>query len=69
MLQHNDGINDAITGTEKDHVVQDYAKMMQTGIQGSQTIIQQCAHFLLHPDQVIPLFFLYKLTRLSFEKC
>lgn len=49
IFQHHDGI----TGTEKDHVVQDYAKMMQNGIQNSQMIIQQCAHFLLHPDQVI----------------
>uniref|UniRef100_A0A0P5S8D1 Alpha-mannosidase n=1 Tax=Daphnia magna TaxID=35525 RepID=A0A0P5S8D1_9CRUS len=47
IFQHHDGI----TGTEKDHVVQDYAKMMQNGIQNSQMIIQQCAHFLLHPDQ------------------
>jgi alpha-mannosidase II len=59
LFQHHDGI----TGTEKDHVVQDYAKMMQTAIQGSQTIIQQCAHFLLHPAQVLPLFFLYKCTQ------
>ena len=51
LFQHHDGI----TGTAKDHVVQDYAKMMQTSIQDSQTIIQQCAHFLLHPDQVIYL--------------
>lgn len=49
VFQHHDGI----TGTAKDHVVQDYAKMMQKGIQNSQAVIEQCAHFLLHPDQVI----------------
>lgn len=53
IFQHHDGI----TGTEKDHVVQDYAKMMQKAIQNSQGVIEQCADFLLDPDQVLFLKF------------
>ena len=53
LFQHHDGI----TGTAKDYVVQDYAKMMQNGIANSQTVIEQCAHYLLHPEQVNFLFY------------
>lgn len=51
IFQHHDGI----TGTEKDHVVQDYAEMMQQSIQNAQSIIDQCAHFLLQKNQVISM--------------
>lgn len=48
LFQHHDGI----TGTEKDFVVDDYARLMQRAILNSQSIIDQCAFFLLHSDQV-----------------
>ncbi|KAG8229042.1 hypothetical protein J437_LFUL007597 [Ladona fulva] len=43
--------HDAITGTAKDHVVNDYAQKMLEAIAGTQHIIQQTAHYLLtSPD-------------------
>ncbi|XP_047114785.1 alpha-mannosidase 2 [Schistocerca piceifrons] len=47
LFQHHDGI----TGTAKDHVVEDYAKKMHDAITGLQHVIQQSAHYLLSPQQ------------------
>ncbi|XP_071451784.1 alpha-mannosidase 2 [Hetaerina americana] len=47
LFQHHDGI----TGTAKDHVMNDYAQKMLEAITGTQHVIQQCAHYLLtSPD-------------------
>ncbi|XP_046396724.1 alpha-mannosidase 2 [Ischnura elegans] len=47
LFQHHDGV----TGTAKDHVVNDYAQKMLEAISGTQHVIQQCAHYLLtSPD-------------------
>ncbi|KAL1122794.1 hypothetical protein AAG570_003120 [Ranatra chinensis] len=43
LFQHHDGI----TGTSKDHVVNDYASKMLEAIKSCQHIIQQSANFLL----------------------
>ncbi|XP_023714691.1 alpha-mannosidase 2 [Cryptotermes secundus] len=48
LFQHHD----AITGTAKDHVVEDYAKKLLEAINGMQHVMQQTAHFLLSPPQV-----------------
>ncbi|XP_069682276.1 alpha-mannosidase 2 isoform X2 [Periplaneta americana] len=45
LFQHHDGI----TGTARDHVVEDYAKKMLDAITGMQYVMQQSAHFLLYP--------------------
>lgn len=47
LFQHHDGV----TGTAKDHVVQDYAKKLFTAIHGCQHVIQQVAHYLLSPSK------------------
>uniref|UniRef100_A0A1B6CBG0 Alpha-mannosidase n=1 Tax=Clastoptera arizonana TaxID=38151 RepID=A0A1B6CBG0_9HEMI len=47
LFQHHDGI----TGTAKDHVVQDYAYKLLAAIRDCQHIIQQSAHFLLTPSK------------------
>jgi alpha-mannosidase II len=49
LFQHHDGI----TGTAKDHVVVDYANKMLDAINGMQHVMQQAAHFLLSPPQVL----------------
>lgn len=46
LMQHHDGI----AGTSRDNVMEDYARKMLDGINYSQHIIQQTAHFLLTPS-------------------
>lgn len=47
LFQHHDGI----TGTSKDFVVVDYAKKLLSSVQSCRRVIEQCVHYLLHPNQ------------------
>ncbi|XP_075221879.1 alpha-mannosidase 2 isoform X2 [Lycorma delicatula] len=67
LFQHHDGI----TGTAKDHVVDDYAKKMVDAIKSSHHVMQQAVHFLLStsklmytPDTYMEFFNLDDIRRL-----
>ena len=46
VFQHHDGV----TGTSKDHVVNDYGLKLQTAITSSQTIMEQSAAYLIYQN-------------------
>ncbi|CAF2556746.1 unnamed protein product [Rotaria sp. Silwood2] len=46
LFQHHDGI----TGTAKDHVVNDYGLKLQTAISSSQNVMEQSAAYLLYQN-------------------
>jgi alpha-mannosidase II len=46
VFQHHDGV----TGTSKDHVVNDYGLKLQTAITSSETIMEQSAGYLLYQN-------------------
>lgn len=48
LFQHHDGI----TGTERDHVVQDYAKQMSSALKDCKFVIQQATYRLLTKSNV-----------------
>ncbi|XP_073998375.1 alpha-mannosidase 2-like isoform X1 [Rhodnius prolixus] len=48
LFQHHDGI----TGTAKDHVVQDYAKKMLEAIKKCQNVIQMVSYYLLSNGKI-----------------
>ncbi|UJR31177.1 hypothetical protein I4U23_018684 [Adineta vaga] len=46
VFQHHDGV----TGTAKDHVVNDYGLKLETAIKNAQTVMEQSAAYLLFPN-------------------
>lgn len=47
LFQHHDGV----TGTAKNHVMEDYGKRMLDSINGLQVVMSQATHYLLTPSK------------------
>ncbi|RUS79559.1 hypothetical protein EGW08_012689 [Elysia chlorotica] len=47
LFQHHDGI----TGTAKDHVVDDYGRRLLGGLHDAKRVVAECANFLLQADR------------------
>ncbi|CAF4618154.1 unnamed protein product, partial [Rotaria magnacalcarata] len=46
VFQHHDGI----TGTSKDHVVNDYGSKLETAIKSAQNVMEHSAAYLLYQN-------------------